>query len=585
MKKFLFVLILISILFYGFSYENGQKIWQTDSDVYQCIKSLYIMEGLAAPSSSGPWSTNELLEMTELLKDDSSSLYKYVIEELTKAPRTQPEEGLGFNFGIDLNLEAYTRTNTDSGYANIETLAYDRQNMKPFFVFNWETFATKTFYGYFGFDIGNCFNGKTDKDFGYSNITTSLLLFQDLNFNLNLLSFNFPKRAFVSFGGNHWNVQVGKDRLSWGNGETGNFVISDNIPAHYFARFTTFFKSYKYSFLTSFFPHQEMYYDDNGILNNKIDQKDEIQGLRFYLSHRVEGRFFNDKLSASLTEAIMYQSDDGSINPKIFNPVDFFHNYYIRPNANSTLILEIDYSPIKHLNIYGQFISDEFALPGEPSPKNSSDANPNAMGFMIGAKTSFELKDGIFYGSFETVKTDPFLYLRYGKDEDSAYGIDYVVAHSEYSTVINRTVFNEYFLGYKYGGDALVFNLNAGWNNYKNLSIEGNIFFMLHGTFDKWTNWTQIGDGSNPDYPKYDQFEGLTSTHPTGNKKDDAEARSRDAISQTLICGVNVTYKLKPTIKFFAQPDFVFINNYGNHAGVQKVDFQLALGANINFDF
>ena len=379
-------------------------------------------------------------------------------------------------------------------------------------------------------------------------------------------------------------MQIGKDRLSWGNGESGNFVISDNIPAHYFARFTTFFTSYKYSFLTSFFPHQEMYYDE-GVLDNTIGQWDEIQGLRFYLSHRVEGRFFNNKLSASLTEAIIYQSDDGSINPKFFNPVDVFHNYYIRPNANSTLVLEFDYSPINHLNIYGQFISDEFALPGEPSAKNTSDANPNAMGFMIGAKTSFELNKGLFYGSFETVKTDPFLYLRYGKSDESAYGIDYVVAYSEFSSVIERTVFNEYFLGYKYGGDALVFNLNAGWNNYKNLSIEGNVFYMLHGTFDKWTTWTEIGDGSDPDYPKYDQFEGLTSTHPTYNKKDNADAQTRDAISQTLVCGVNVTYKVKPTVKLFAQQDVVFVNNYGNHAGVQKLDFQLALGANINFNF
>ena len=586
MKKKVFILVLaLLILFKGFALDNGQKIWQTDSEVYQCIKSLYIMQGLAAPSSSGPWSTNELLEMTKLLKDDGSYLYDYVIEELTKAPRKQPDENLGFNFGIDLNLEAYTRTNTDTDFANIETLAYDRQNMNPFFVFNWETFATDHFYGYFGLDLGNCFHGNPNGDLGYSNISTNILFFQDLKFNLSFLSFNFPQKAFVSLGGKNWNVQIGKDRLSWGNGESGNLVISDNIPAHYFGRFTTFFKSYKYSFLTSFFPHQEMYYDDDGWSQNG-NQAQKTEGLRFYMAHRVEGRFFDNKLSASLTEAIIYQSDDGSINPRIFNPVDVFHNYYIRSNANSTLALEFDYAPIKHLNIYGQFILDEFALPGEPTGKTSSWAFPNASGIMVGAKTSFELNNGLFYSSFETVKTDPFLYLRYNQNASTdTYGLDYIVGFNEFNSMNGRTVYDEYFLGYTYGGDALVFNLNAGWNNYKNLSIEGNVFYMLHGTFDKWTTWTEIGDGSDPDYPKYDQFEGLTSTHPTYNKKDDADAQTRDAISQTLICGVNVTYKLKQTVKLFAQPDFIFVNNYGNHAGVQKLDFQLALGANINFNF
>ena len=88
-----------------------------------------------------------------------------------------------------------------------------------------------------------------------------------------------------------------------------------------------------------------------------------------------------------------------------------------------------------------------------------------------------------------------------------------------------------------------------------------------------------------PNYPKYDEVGSLTTSHVTDNKKDNEDAKSRNAISQTLVCGVNVTYKLKPTIKFFAQPDFVFVNNYGNHAGVQKADFQLALGANINFEY
>ena len=41
----------------------------------------------------------------------------------------------------------------------------------------------------------------------------------------------------------------------------------------------------------------------------------------------------------------------------------------------------------------------------------------------------------------------------------------------------------------------------------------------------------------------------------------EGRAQTRNAISQTVICGFNVTYKLKPTIKFFAQPDFIFINN------------------------
>ena len=187
-KKVLAFLFALLIIFKGFSLDNGQKIWTVDSDVYQGIKSLYIMEGLAAPSSSGPWSTNELLEMTSLLKDDSSYLYKYVMEELTKAPRIMPRENLGLNLETELNLEVYTRTNTDSDFANLETLAYDRQDMKPFFQFNLETFATDSFYSYVGFDVRNTFHGNEKGDLGYSNFFTNLLFFQD--FSLNVLTFD-----------------------------------------------------------------------------------------------------------------------------------------------------------------------------------------------------------------------------------------------------------------------------------------------------------------------------------------------------------------------------------------------------------
>ena len=83
---------------------------------------------------------------------------------------------------------------------------------------------------------------------------------------------------------------------------------------------------------------------------------------------------------------------------------------------------------------------------------------------------------------------------------------------------------------------------------------------------------------------KNDEIGSLTTSHPTDNKKDNEDAKTRDALSQTFVCGVNVTYKLNPAVKLFAQPDFIFINNYGNHSGCKKVDFQFALGVNLNFN-
>ena len=194
-------------------------------------------------------------------------------------------------------------------------------------------------------------------------------------------------------------------------------------------------------------------------------------------------------------------------------------------------------------------------------------------------------ENGYFYGSFEAVKTDPFLYLRYKDNENTVekdtYGIDYVVGYSDFSSGL----VDEYFLGYTFGGDALVFNAKAGWTNLKNFSIIGNLFYMMHGTFDKWTKWSPIGNGTNPDCPKYDLFNFLTNSYPEQiyNNKDNEGAHSRNAISHTFDFGVKVNYSINENVKVFAQNDFIFVNNYGNHAGEKRFDYQLVLGAKFNF--
>lgn len=581
MKKIVLILyfIVISCVF-CFSLKNNQKIWPIDSEVYQKIKNAYIIEGLSLPSSSGPWSTAELLEMTELLNKESE-LYQNIIKELKQNPKHNPHKALGFNFGINLNLEAYLHTNNDNAFVGLDKWMYNSQNMLPFFQFDWETYATDNFYGFIGLDFRNTSHYPNNKDLGSKILSTNIIMFQNLEFEFSLNS-NMPNRAFLAFGGENWSFLLGKDRISWGHGETGNFAISNNLPFQNIARFSTFFNSFKFSFLLSFFPHQSMYYTDDG-WSNYYSQTTEVQGLRFYMAHRLEGRFLGNKLSIALTEAMMYQSDEGQINFKFFNPMDIFHNYYVRNNANSSIILELDFTPIKKLNLYGQLIIDEYAVFNEPSGKDSKWAHPNALGFMLGGKTSFKLKNGYFYGSFESVKTDPFLYLRYKNSstqkEDNLYGLDYVVGFCDF----NSGIWDEYFLGYTYGGDALIFNLNAGWTNYKNLKIEGNIFYMLHGTFDKWTKWSAIGNGDDPQYPKYDMFNFLTTQHPTYNNKDNENAEKRNSISHTFDIGIFASYQINEVIQIYAQSDFVFINNYGNIAGSFESDFQLVFGAKFNW--
>ena len=53
-------------------YSNQQRIIAVDSPVYKAMENLYIMVGKALPSSSGPWSENEMALM--LSRIDRKSL-------------------------------------------------------------------------------------------------------------------------------------------------------------------------------------------------------------------------------------------------------------------------------------------------------------------------------------------------------------------------------------------------------------------------------------------------------------------------------------------------------------------------------
>lgn len=170
------------------------------------------------------------------------------------------------------------------------------------------------------------------------------------------------------------------------------------------ARFTTYFDSFKYTFVTSFFPHPKNYAGVYGQAwgYDWWGQGRVFDGLSMFMAHRLEWRIFRDKVNVALTEGVMYMSETNALDLQVLNPVMIYHDYYIRANANSILSLEMDYTPVRNFNIYGQFVMDEFAIPGgEAAPGISPWSKPNGMGYMLGFRGAGSVGKGLFYGSLE----------------------------------------------------------------------------------------------------------------------------------------------------------------------------------------
>jgi len=577
-------ILIISILLVSnclFSFDNGQRIQHIESDVYNGIRDLYLSQSLAMPSTAAPYSDNELNMMLDLLDENKFTkadkrVYNYIIDSLDLDDRHSNKYGKT-DWGVDINLESYNHNNT-SDFLRRENFIYDFKDQKQLINIGVESWIGDSFYGLGNFSIGTTYS--IENTFGSTKQNTNIL-FLAPNSIISDFDFNFPYRAFIATGGDTWSLEIGRDRVSWGNGVSSNLMIGDNLPYLDELRYTTYSNQFKYTYLLSFFPHPNNYIDNDDDATTGLEQGDPVKGTRALIAHRGEGRLFNNKVNLALSESIMYQTEENVLDLRYLSPSAIFHNYYIRANANSLVTAEMDFTPLKNFNIYAQAAVDEFALPGEPVPGVSSDAYPNAFGYLAGIRYHYDVANK-YKGntSFEFAKTDPYLYLRgHGKDEtaqeENEYGINYVVAFREFA---RGTWYHNEFLGYEYGGDAIVANINSSLTNYGKWNIETNIFYMLHGTFDMFTGWQKIEDGQDTN----------TYTTPTSDMDDNTTVNSdsrepisdydlRDAVSRTLVLGASASYDLTKNLNCFIQVDYIDIKNYQNILDQNTSDVQLVL--------
>ncbi len=559
---------------------NYQKIYAVDDPVYQKITSLYLLAGRSLPSTTGPWSGAELKAMVEKidvssLSDQGKALYNNVLEVLDKDASSPV-----FKANLEVDLEAYINSNYESKFfQSRENWFLGWANQKPAINIITEEHISTAFYGFFDFSIGVAKNwsdgGARTREFGDSILWTNIPFL--LANNMKQLDFNFPIRAFVAAGGEHWSFVIGRDRLSWGNGKTGNFVIGDHIKYHNAASFKAYDGNFKYTFLISAFPHPQMYYKTTttgmelSLYGLGRGQSAYMNGIAAFIAHRLEWNILKN-LSFTLTEGVMYMSKDNKIDLIAFAPAMLYHNNYTRSNTNSILAFEADWTIIKGLNVYGQVVIDESVLPGENSPSNTEGklAEPNGLGLLLGTTYKKEAFGGIITLNAEGAVTSPYLYLRDGdaqagedgrQQTNGRYGINFVVALREMSGAGGNENYNLDFLGYKYGGDAIVALLGAQYEVVDKWDAGLNLFLMLHGTHDKYTAWTRVNDTIGG--TKMTNKTTPTTDHQTANYNDE-NASQRDSVSTSFVTSLFGSYAITKSFKAEAEVDLIYIKNPGN---------------------
>jgi hypothetical protein len=429
--------------------DNNQKIYPESSLLYDALKCLYLEAGMSIPSTSLPFSAEEILLNLGKIDPDRLSAagkhsYDYLAENLkTPAVYSEPD-GLRFNASVRANVEGYIDSNPD--YPQWE---YGYKERKPLIDIPLEIWVLSPLYAL----MEPCIKKDpfvVDEDpHNHTNVIT----------DLSTIDAQFPFRALLSLGGSHWNVQFGRDLLSWGNGRTGNLMLSDNADFHDYLSFSTYWRSFKFS---------TCYISLENWKEGEISQTEEES--KSFLGHRIEVRFW-DRVNLAVSESLMLSGK--YLELRYLNPFMIYHGWMINDElGNVNLAVELEVNPYRWINIYGQWCADQLQA-GYERRKYSIDDLPSAYGYLLGADFVYPLGKGYLSTNFEWVLTDPWFYLMEGQP-------DYIITRRVVSNFAGRQLRSKP-IGYALGPDCIVESLMARYRVYGRYSLQTDVTFVQKG--------------------------------------------------------------------------------------------------------
>jgi len=558
---------------------TGQETIPLTSPVYADMDALYLATGAGTPSNARPWTKAEALLILSRIDRPASGtvlarLYDLVAGRLEPGLRFQFDDGFQFGAALDLALEGYGHTNADS-YALDADWPYGFEERRPMARLALD-FGLKDFlyvysdlqYGRNRFSyldefanlpdegVGAIIGPRTIADDGADSYDRGLYVVRSSIYSQNMLSnviehsydfdFEWPKRAVATVGGADWNVSLARDKISWGNGHSGNFIVDNHVDFQEYVRATAFSDYFKYDWLNVLFP-------------TNPGRGEEPDGyFRVLMAHRLEFRVL-ERFTAAISEDVMYRND--LFDLRYLNPAFIYHNLNDRSMFNAIAHLELDWAAGTGWNLYAQYVLDQARAP------NESAAQGNAMGYIAGIEYAAVAGPGLVLASLEGALTDPLLYRRDGVDflmfrqyfcHGTPEGIGYV-NHFDY-------------IGYPYGGDAQVLRGEVEYRIPGSGEIRAEITGMRHGAMDFFTSHSMSGNNA-----LVADYEGTT---PSGN-----------TVTETLWLSLSGRIGLPGAARFhaasmaWAQADWLGRRIYDKAAGRYEPpssDLQVTLGLSLS---
>lgn len=460
MKKLLLSILLVFITFYTYSWnDNMVYSIQKYGDMYSKLEIMQLEVGVTPNTVAYPLTkveVNNILEELNTYKDNP--VIEALLEDFYTSFKTERLLGAELSTEYYIGVEDLSRSKSPLELeVNIELGGI---------YWGFVNIPVRT-----GMDV-------TSEDLHFS---SNLSIFS----NIQMLDLQIPNIALNSIGGDIWNLSFGRDLLSYGDGTTGSFIISDGAYYHDFLRIKGWGEYFNYN--CTIIGMEAL--DVEGLEESFGDDPDEFQRddneeFKILFSHSLEYNPFKN-LRLSIHEAFLRGGTANVLS--FFNPLNVLHNLAITDNkytesdrllGNSVASVSFNYAPVKGINLYGEYIQDQFETASEKSRLGEDyKGEPDAYGMLFGFNYAQYINKNLHLSfNGEWAYTNPNLY----RSVDSLNLYAYTWTHHSIFNNKNEVYVDP--LGYEYGPDVnlLKFGVLARLLNYK-LNIGIDYYYIQNG--------------------------------------------------------------------------------------------------------
>lgn len=547
---------LLSVLLYPVAAGNQQRTFGIYSEEWRQTAALCRMSGVVGPSSAGPVTARELniaLDRIDSwrLSPEAQALLQEVREQIDNSDALYESPGFTFSLAPTFSFEGYLQSRDNDVTLRDWVIPY--RDRKPFLDIDLRMTVGEHFYGFFSYMLKAQNDNRLAAQRFSHNMSGGIIQIQTMQ----------PFFAGLVAGGDDWNLSIARDRLSIGNGYTGNLFVGDNFSYQEYLKFTLCTSPFTYSFIMTHFDQQT--------------DRTSLEAFRFNGPHqqRISHRFsinFANRVTFSVTDNTLFQTTSG-FDIRMLNPFMFLHNYNnfhqsaeltAGDEANNFTGFELEIPLYPGWNFTAQGVLDQIQTSDET---DHADENifPNAWGALANVTATWPVKRGILSAYIEGVYTSPYLYLnRKGRfDPSTGWTPDW-----NYDLIVGYDIAGGpelSYTGYIHGPDSVVCAIGASYQVPRKWSVAAQLLYKAHGRMG--IDWQ--GDGSQ----KQELNSGighLNDVSPTGIVEHTFQATAKGRI------------RVVPGIVLDSSCGIIKRWNNHNKQGTEWFDIQFAIGCAID---